>query len=85
MAETTSVITTTATLEVSDSDIERLVEEHLRRKAGIPKEAKVSLEWRGLHCPYLHVTITHQRPAERPPVSPESRAYWSESLGSVFG
>ena len=81
MAETTSVITTTATLEVSDSDIERLVEEHLRRKARMPKEAEVSLEWRGSQCPYLYVTITHQRPATSFSGSPD----WSQGLADHFG
>ena len=80
MAETTPVITTAATLEVSDSDIERLVEQHLLRKARIPKEAEVSLVWRGSQCLCLHVTIKHQRPAGRSPAIPD----WSECLEDVF-
>jgi hypothetical protein len=69
MIETTSTVTTKVTLDVSDSDIERLVEDPLRRRGRIPKNANVNLEWRGSQCPYLHVTVEHQRPGSGPSAS----------------
>ena len=83
MIETTSVITTTVTVEISDDQIEDLVERHLQRKLGLPKGAEVSLEWRGTHCPYLHITIKHQRPALTSTANPD-HADWSCRLGDLF-
>lgn len=83
MFETTSTVTTTASLEVSDDAIERLVEEHLRRKARIPTDATVNIEWRGSQCPYLHITITHQRPARRF-LDEEDSSSWADRLDGIF-
>ncbi len=81
MIETTSTVTTKVTLDVSDSDIERLVEDRLRRRAGIPRDASVSLEWRGNQCPCLHVTVEHQRPGSDPSASNHA---WTTQLNDAL-
>lgn len=80
---TTSTVTTTANLDISDDAIERLVERHLRRTAGIPTDATVTLQWCGSQCPYLTATITHQRPA-RTSVGKEDKPDWADRLADAF-
>lgn len=80
MIETSSTVTTTATVDVSDTQIESLVERHLRRRLSLSKEAEVSLEWRGSHCPYLHITVKHQRASP----APAADSAWTERLDDVF-
>lgn len=80
---TNSTVTTTATLDIDDDAIERLIEAHLRRRTGIPKEAEVRLEWRGSQCPYPVATITHQR-SVRTSVGTEDKPDWADRLVNAF-
>lgn len=83
MPDISSMVTTTATLEINDDQLEALAEAHLRRKLRLPADAEVSLEWQGTHCPYLHVTIKHERPA-RTSVGMPDHSDWTDKLDSLF-
>jgi hypothetical protein len=47
----------------------------------IPKDANVNLEWRGSQCPYLHVTVEHQRPGSGPSASDHD---WATKLDDAL-
>jgi hypothetical protein len=83
MPDINSVVTTTATLDITDDQLEQLAEAHLRQKLRLPEDATVSMEWQGTACPYLHATIKHQCSALTSTANPDHPG-WCGRLGSLF-
>lgn len=77
-----SVTTITANLRVSSQQVEELIEEHIRRKLGRPRDTKIDVELNSYGA--ASITITHQYGSTLQTIQSDLPEDWLQRLDSAF-